>query len=168
NLVIFPEGGRSPDGWTQPFRGGAAYLARRTGCPVVPVYLQGTRHVLPRSPDVVTAPGGRPEGGSGTEARRGGGLRRSPVTVIFGEPLRPAAGEDARRFGGRIESAVAVLADEVRSDWWTARRRAAGGASPSPQGPDAAPWRRSWALGPPPGTTDEGRPTATRRPWPSV
>ena len=31
NLVIFPEGGRSPDGWTQPFRGGAAYLARRTG-----------------------------------------------------------------------------------------------------------------------------------------
>ena len=33
NLVIFPEGGRSPDGWTQPFRGGAAYLARRTGSP---------------------------------------------------------------------------------------------------------------------------------------
>jgi 1-acyl-sn-glycerol-3-phosphate acyltransferase len=36
NLVIFPEGGRTPDGWGQPFRGGAAYLARRTGCPVVP------------------------------------------------------------------------------------------------------------------------------------
>ena len=30
NLVIFPEGGRSPDGWTQPFTAGAAYLARRT------------------------------------------------------------------------------------------------------------------------------------------
>ena len=28
NLVIFPEGGRSPDGWTQPFTAGAAYLAR--------------------------------------------------------------------------------------------------------------------------------------------
>ena len=25
SLVIFPEGGRSPDGWGQEFRGGAAY-----------------------------------------------------------------------------------------------------------------------------------------------
>ena len=49
NLVIFPEGGRSPDGWSQPFTAGAAYLARRTGRPVVPVYLHGTRHVLPKS-----------------------------------------------------------------------------------------------------------------------
>ena len=51
NLVIFPEGGRSPDGWTQQFTGGAAYLARRTGRPVVPVYLHGTRHLLPKRPD---------------------------------------------------------------------------------------------------------------------
>ena len=27
SLVIFPEGGRSPDGWGQPFKGGAAYLS---------------------------------------------------------------------------------------------------------------------------------------------
>ena len=59
NLVIFPEGGRSPDGWTQPFRGGAAYLARRTGRPVVPVYLHGTRHVLPKKPEEgAPVPGG--------------------------------------------------------------------------------------------------------------
>src|SRR5580693_478263 len=52
NLVIFPEGGRSPDGWTQPFHpASAAYLARRTARPVVPVYLHGTRHVLPKSGD---------------------------------------------------------------------------------------------------------------------
>ena len=34
SLVIFPEGGRSPDGWGQEFKGGAAYLAephRRAG-----------------------------------------------------------------------------------------------------------------------------------------
>ncbi len=31
NLIIFPEGGRSPDGWAQEFTGGAAYLASRTG-----------------------------------------------------------------------------------------------------------------------------------------
>ena len=59
NLVIFPEGGRSPDGWTQPFRGGAAYLARRTGRPVVPVYLHGTRHVLPEDGGVGGAGPGR-------------------------------------------------------------------------------------------------------------
>ena len=29
SLLIYPEGGRSPDGWGQPFRGGAAYLAIR-------------------------------------------------------------------------------------------------------------------------------------------
>ena len=168
NLVIFPEGGRSPDGWTQPFRGGAAYLARRTGCPVVPVYLHGTRHVLPRSPDVDTAAGGRPAGGSGAEGKGRRSIRRNPVTVIFGEPLSPAEGEDARRFGARIESAVAVLADEVASDWWTARRRAAGGASPSPHGPETVPWRRSWALGPPPGSPTDGGTTLVDRPWPPV
>ena len=88
SLVIFPEGGRSPDGWTQPFRGGAAYLARRTGRPVVPVYLHGTRHVLPKSSEA----GGRPPGGSGTEARRGDRLRRSPIAVLFGPPMTPDDG----------------------------------------------------------------------------
>ena len=35
SLVLFPEGGRSPDGWGQPHKGGAAWLAERTGSPVV-------------------------------------------------------------------------------------------------------------------------------------
>ena len=42
SLLIYPEGGRSPDGWGQPFRGGAAYLAARAGVPVVPVHVAGT------------------------------------------------------------------------------------------------------------------------------
>ena len=29
SMLIFPEGGRTPDGWGQPFRGGAAYLSLR-------------------------------------------------------------------------------------------------------------------------------------------
>jgi 1-acyl-sn-glycerol-3-phosphate acyltransferase len=171
NLVIFPEGGRSPDGWVQPFRGGAAYLARRTGRPVVPVYLHGTRHVLPKSTEISATTGARPPGGSGTEAKGQRGIRRSPVTVVFGAPLTPDEGEDARRFGARVERAVAVLADEVSTDWWTARRRAADGTSPSPNGPDASAWRRSWALDPAPGTTsvaDNGRPIAGDRTWPNV
>jgi 1-acyl-sn-glycerol-3-phosphate acyltransferase len=167
NLVIFPEGGRSPDGWTQPFRGGAAYLARRTGRPVVPAYLHGTRDLLPRSANLATGPDGRPAGGSGSEAKGRRQLQRRPVTVLFGSPLTPREGEDARRFAARIESAVAVLSDEVRTDWWAARRRAASGESPSPRGPDASPWRRSWALGP---DADAKRPAGAGGPkrWPDV
>jgi 1-acyl-sn-glycerol-3-phosphate acyltransferase len=166
NLVVFPEGGRTPDGWAQPFRGGAAYLARRTGRPVVPVYLHGTRRVLGRAPDVAEGPDGRPAGGSGSESAHHG-LRRSPVTVVFGAPLTPDEGEDARRFGARVERAVAVLGDEVATDWWTARRRAAGGTSPAPQGPDASAWRRAWSLPHDTSTVRDRRTTSARRRWPA-
>jgi 1-acyl-sn-glycerol-3-phosphate acyltransferase len=151
NLVIFPEGGRSPDGWTQPFRGGAAYLARRTGRPVVPVYLHGTRHVLPKkSDDAGLAPGG-----SGTEARQGGRLRRSPISVLFGAPMSPDKGENAHRFSDRVEAAVATLAREVQTDWWQARRSVSPaapfeGAARAHRGPEGAAWRRAWALDPAP------------------
>ncbi len=158
NLVIFPEGGRSPDGWTQPFRGGAAYLARRTGRPVIPVYLHGTRHVLAKKPDDV----GLPPGGSGSEARQGGRLRRSPIAVLFGAPMSPDEGENAHRFSDRVEAAVATLAREVQTDWWQARRSVSPaapmeGAASAHRGPEAAAWRRAWALDAPP---------AREREWP--
>jgi 1-acyl-sn-glycerol-3-phosphate acyltransferase len=139
NLVIYPEGGRSPDGWFQAFRGGAAYLAARTGCPVVPVHIQGTFRILPRD---------------------GHRLRRSPTKVTFGMPMSPEPGEGARRLGTRIENALATLADESHSDFWNARRRAASRTTVSPRGPAASPWRRHWALGSDPHdheVTDEAR-----------
>ncbi|MHB8594032.1 MAG: lysophospholipid acyltransferase family protein [Acidimicrobiales bacterium] len=151
NLVIFPEGGRSPDGWFQPFRGGAAYLAVRSGRPVVPVHLHGTRRIL--------AKGGR-------------GPRPSRTRVTFGAPLVPDAGEDARRFGARIEATLATMADESASDWWSARRRAAAGTTPSPGGPTRAPWRRAWSLplATPPSTTRADGPwtAADSQPAPSL
>jgi 1-acyl-sn-glycerol-3-phosphate acyltransferase len=125
SLIIFPEGGRSPDGWAQTFTGGAAYLATRSGCAVVPVHLDGTRHILPK---------GR------------SGVHRTRSTITFGTPIRPDEGESARRFGTRIESAVATMANEAGTDWWTARKQAARGTTPPLQGPDVAAWRRSWAL----------------------
>lgn len=134
SLVVFPEGGRSPDGWFQPFRGGAAYLAVRTGRPVVPVHLAGTWRVLPKE---------------------GGRLHRGRTGVRFATPLVPDEGEDARRFGTRIEAVLATLADEATTDWWSARRRAASGTTPSPRGPEASAWRRAWALGPDPRRAEE-------------
>jgi 1-acyl-sn-glycerol-3-phosphate acyltransferase len=46
-LVVFPEGGRSPDGQLQPFMGGAFYAAIKAQVPVVPVVLVGARELLP-------------------------------------------------------------------------------------------------------------------------
>jgi len=146
-MVIFPEGGRSPDGWGQRFRGGAAYLSIRCGVPVVPVHIEGTGRILPKGKKRVQ-PG------------------RTRVT--FGRPLRPAEGESSRRFAARLEQEVAALADEVAGDWYTARRRAHAKASPSLTGPDAGAWRRTWALG---DRRRRRRPTASAVPgprWPKV
>jgi 1-acyl-sn-glycerol-3-phosphate acyltransferase len=72
-LGIFPEGTRSPDGRLYKFRTGVARLALRSGAPVVPVALVGTREVQP--------PG----------TRR---WHRAPVCVHFGAPMH---------FGDRAE-----------------------------------------------------------------
>ena len=104
SLAIYPEGGRSPDGWGQEFKGGAAYLSARTGAPVVPVFIDGTGAIY------------------------GKGMKRpKPGTskVIFGAPLWPIEGESTRRFNARIEAAVTALGDEALTDYWTARQRAA-------------------------------------------
>ena len=142
SMLIYPEGGRTPDGWAQEFRGGAAFVARQCGVPVVPIHIEGTRRIL----------------------RRGGGaLRPSTTTVTFGAPMRPADGEDARKFAARIAAAVATLADEQATDWWSARRRAAHGDTPSLSGPAAGAWRRTWALG-----ENRRRTGPDEVPWPKL
>ncbi len=126
SMLIFPEGGRSPDGWGQPFRGGAAYLSNRCRVPVVPLHIQGTARILRKGAKLPTP---------------------ANVRVTYGVPLHPIDGESATRFAERIERAVAELADEATTDWWQARQRAAAGTTPALTGPDAPAWRRAWALG---------------------
>ncbi len=141
NVVIFPEGSRSPDGWGTEFKPGAAFLAVRRGCPIVPVHLEGTDRVLPKGAN-------RPQ--------------RDETTVTFGHPLRPAEGEDARRLNERLEAAVAQLADEEANGWWAARRNAAAGQTPSLRGPtQAASWRRQWER-----SGRQERRTPPKRSWP--
>ncbi|MDG2217704.1 MAG: lysophospholipid acyltransferase family protein [Acidimicrobiales bacterium] len=142
SLLIFPEGGRSPDGWGQPFRGGAAFLASKTGVPVVPIHVEGTGRIL----------------------RKGRSLPRpSTTSVTFGRPITAEDGENATRFGARIEREVAALADETSSDWYTARVRAHASESPGLTGPNSGGWRRSWALG----DRRRGAKSRTRR-WPNL
>jgi len=125
SLVIYPEGGRSPDGWGQDFKGGAAYLSARTGAPIVPVFIDGTGAIF----------------GKGMTRPKPGRTK-----VIFGAPMRPDEGESTRRFSARIETAVTTLGDEAITDFWTARQRAAAGTSPALTGPEHTGWRRDWAL----------------------
>jgi hypothetical protein len=89
-------------------------------------------------------------------------LTPSTTTITFGTPLQADEDEDARAFAVRVERAVAALADEQATDWWTARRRAAARSTPGLSGPEGAgAWRRQWALG-------EGRRrTTTTRRWPT-
>jgi 1-acyl-sn-glycerol-3-phosphate acyltransferase len=46
-LVIFPEGGRTPDGQVKPFLPGAFFLAIKSQVDIVPVVLMGTYELLP-------------------------------------------------------------------------------------------------------------------------
>jgi 1-acyl-sn-glycerol-3-phosphate acyltransferase len=141
NLVIFPEGGRSPDGLGQEFKAGATYLALKQGCPLVPVHIDGTNKVLPKGKSFP---------------------KRHECIVTFGNPVIGQPDEDARELSVRLELAVDALAEESRSDWWTARRNAAAGLSPSLRGiEDAASWRRQWAR-----TARDKPKDAPKRKWP--
>jgi 1-acyl-sn-glycerol-3-phosphate acyltransferase len=78
-VLIFPEGTRSEDGAVREFQPGVGMLALRSGAPVVPVSIDGTRRVWPRGRS-------RPRLGAG------------PVRLVYGEPVRyerPTKGEDA-------------------------------------------------------------------------
>jgi 1-acyl-sn-glycerol-3-phosphate acyltransferase len=144
NLVVFPEGTRSPDGWLGKFRMGAAWLAVEQQVPVIPVAHRGTYNAMPR--------------GQGWPSRG-----RRPVTIRFGEPLMPGEGESARDFAPRVRDGVAALLDEDATSWWDARRRAAAGTTPDPAGPEVAQWRRVWSQSVPPEVGGAG--ARTRVAW---
>ena len=101
NLVLFPEGSRSPDGRIQEFKPGVGFLARETGTPVVPLHIQGAYQVMPRH-QPLPVPG--------------------KVRVRIGKPMTPARNEDTREFTARVETAVRRLAagpdqPDVQGTW---------------------------------------------------
>lgn len=147
SLVIYPEGGRSPDGWGQEFKGGAAYLAGRTGAPIVPVFIDGSGAIF----------------GKGMKRPKAGKTK-----VVFGAPLWPTKGESTKRLNARIEAAVTALGDEALTDYWTALRRAAAGTSPRLTGPEYNGWRRQWALAEHRKLGKAGQRKRQKRRWPDL
>lgn len=54
SIIFFPEGTRSNDGKLQPFKKGAFRMAQDLDLPVLPISINGTRHVLPKGSVLVT------------------------------------------------------------------------------------------------------------------
>ncbi|MCQ2293242.1 MAG: 1-acyl-sn-glycerol-3-phosphate acyltransferase [Bacteroidaceae bacterium] len=70
SMAIFPEGSRTPDGQVQPFQKGSFMLARQIGLPLVPITIDGSFQVLPRSKGFFF-------------------VERHPLRLIIHEPLAP-------------------------------------------------------------------------------
>lgn len=74
NIVVFPEGTRSPSGLLQEFKLGFFRICMEVGCPAVPMVLLGTERAWPLG---------------------GGLLGRATELAAIGEPLDPHPGPDA-------------------------------------------------------------------------
>jgi 1-acyl-sn-glycerol-3-phosphate acyltransferase len=89
-LVIFPEGGRTPDGEIKPFLPGAFFLAIKAHADIVPIALVGTYELLPMNTYHI---------------------KSRPLEMRVGEPI-PTAGltlRDMEELSARVQKAVEEL-----------------------------------------------------------
>ncbi|MGZ4832308.1 MAG: lysophospholipid acyltransferase family protein [Terriglobales bacterium] len=89
-LVVFPEGGRSPNGQIQPFMSGAFYIAIKAGVDVVPMALVGTYEVLPMNSFHI---------------------RPGPMELVVGDPISTAEYglRDMDTLAARVQKAIEDL-----------------------------------------------------------
>ncbi|MDP7004622.1 MAG: lysophospholipid acyltransferase family protein [Phycisphaerales bacterium] len=90
SIVIYPEGTRSRTGKIAQFKGGLALVAKKSGRPVVPVYVKGGLGVLPEA-TYIPHPG--------------------VISVSYGEPLHFHQDETSKEFMERVEAAVRYMAN---------------------------------------------------------
>jgi 1-acyl-sn-glycerol-3-phosphate acyltransferase len=89
-LVIFPEGGRTPDGEIKPFLSGAFFLAIKAQVDVVPVALVGTYELLPMNTYHI---------------------KSRPLEMRVGEPISTVGlkGHDLQALSAHVQKAVEDL-----------------------------------------------------------
>jgi 1-acyl-sn-glycerol-3-phosphate acyltransferase len=89
-LVIFPEGGRTPDGEIKPFLSGAFFLAIKAQVDVVPVALVGTYELLPMNTYHI---------------------KSRPLEMRVGEPISTVGlkGHDLQALSAKVQKAVEDL-----------------------------------------------------------
>jgi 1-acyl-sn-glycerol-3-phosphate acyltransferase len=90
SILIFPEGGRSEDGVLRPFKDGAAYIAIKSGAPIVPVALCGTRQIL---------------------AMHSSTFHRGAVTLRIGDPIATVSMslQDRKTLSEAVRNQVVVM-----------------------------------------------------------
>jgi 1-acyl-sn-glycerol-3-phosphate acyltransferase len=91
-VVIFPEGTRQSGPEVQTLFEGAAYVATRTGVPIVPVGIGGSEKAMPKGSKL---------------------LHPTKVAVIVGPALRPTPAEDGKRTSRR---AIHELTEQLHSE----------------------------------------------------
>ena len=85
SIVVFPEGRRTDTGLMGPFKNGAFKLALEFGLPVVPITIDGSYKVMPRSTFNVT-PG--------------------TITLTFHEPIQHTGGNDIAQVSQQCRTAI--------------------------------------------------------------
>jgi 1-acyl-sn-glycerol-3-phosphate acyltransferase len=101
-LVLFPEGTRQFGPELQPLFDGAAYVAARTGVPVIPVGIGGSEKAMPKGSKM---------------------LRPAKVHVIIGKPIEPPIAEDGGRVARRgVRETTATLKTEIQALFDEAQR----------------------------------------------
>ena len=96
SVLLFPEGGRAPQGLRE-FKEGAAYIAIKAGVPVVPIAIVGMRRLLPMGSIH---------------------LRSGRVTVRIGDPIATAGLKisDRVELTERLYSAISALLEEAPAE----------------------------------------------------
>ncbi len=87
SMFVFPEGTRSKDGTMADFHEATMKLATKTGCPVVPVAITGTRAILE---DHLPA------------------IKAGKVSITYCDPIDPAAltGDDKKYLGAYVKGII--------------------------------------------------------------
>lgn len=148
NLLIYPEGRRSVDGFLGRFADLAARLAIEHQVPLVPAGVRGTYAVMPR---------GRP-----WPIQLGGEDSRPRISVGFGPAVHPGPSADPSEVGDQLSSAVKQLIAEDATTWWQSQRDP---DTLSERGnPPTGSWRRIWQQTQRPG---KGGQADRPRIWPS-
>ena len=96
---MFPEATISVSFCLKDFKAGAARMAIDAGVPLIPAVVWGSQRVWTK---------GRPKQ-----------LKRNhvPITVLYGEPLWPAPGDDAAAVTAALKAAMGVLLEQAQSTY---------------------------------------------------
>ena len=92
SIMMFPEGTRSPDGRLRDFKHGAFSLAQGSGCPLLPILVEGTADALPKRGFVL----------QGRHAIRIRVLDEIPHAKLVGRPVADVTQEVWRLFANAL------------------------------------------------------------------